>query len=1851
MFFALFLFASFASSQDITFCYEDCYETIDNSYIFTGQETEDERTQILSQMIDEFLATSSSTSISIYFYDIYTQCQNFYLPIDLALLTSKGITSVEISNDALDNTMCFNKIYFSSSQDYSDLSVSITSPNYGYNEVTSKDPSTTATLSVSSFDVDTYSTVKYMTATGDELTNFSMKAKSVYFSSHELQPFSGLILTGPGESTFAFDQNLIIDMTSSNLQFTMGSKQINVSATDPNVLLNLAPTSSYSRSFTLNLAPDVVNYANYPRLSLNGFSSFTQTGSFPDYNGTNPFMIFESASIRSFSLQSSIVPIQFDISMSRTFEYSMTQNSKFLFDFDCSGSTPLSIKTESTSKLTLQFAKTFRGSISIESPYIDVIFNRFIFSTYENNDPLTIIPAFNKDTISSVTIKTLSRSSDYQAPFAQINLNSFVPEYLNDDALKQNGFIDGKIFLTVESGFEAQQQVLVGYNTNTFIHGFNNYDNCLSYYSTTTSEGYTQVGIKASLVSTVVRHVRYGGCSSSTKMCTSNETDLHDLVGSGLLPSGHNLLDIEIYSPLTSDIVLNNLGSTITALELTVEEYFLEDTSCDFVFDDDQTNVKYLKVIGTKFTKNQKIPVPEIVFDTIEFDSTSPCLLTFNEGSTLNVDSDTLYLMNSNTKFYHLIVTSDSLKVSGREATHVDVGSDSYSITYQGQTPYSLAYSRFDTLVLQSNEGEPYIITFNDDVTSSTTPKSFNLSVTQDTEVAINGKNPGIHFDPKIVINHNDAALTLTFTRPDQGDFIQLTGTGIQQILFDYKNIANYCVYNSEETECDSVIADSLKNVSYEEFENSFNSDLKNDINNLNLYIAGSSSSRKFLLNVDLMNAIKCNISSATTGSPNYVQLSQTTGVQNISISYISFDNSHISVSSGISEIRFGEVVFNNCQFDQSCSNAKLTVDDLSCQASFLPYWKSYYVQDNLYLTGSLHEVAEEREIELGLDENANDLRAEIGGNLSIIMDTNSLSIGNVKFIINRSPNYDALFYVIDSPTTPHIQINSEGNKDIDTLPKIIFDGSKLTEKSILFTFSGAWEDYFEADVINAVNFDEISLTTNDIVPFKAEVAKHFTITSTSSTSGVTGPLVITTPNARDIDGYFEASSTVTAQTTVRIYHGINFINPTSYSTGTYHIYVKSANVKLEMNSLSIDKDTTAKFALTMDSNGISSISSNSISETFNLNHQLDIFNNVPSTYDENTIQLFKQAWPLITGPYNKILNTNISYQYILGESNKPHGLINGHDIMNLTLIDSTLLSIALNVSQLPSAIPFVMSYGTSVGNPEILITNSQDLIDLSGYLPQSIKSLYITFGRGLSGSEYFSIAALQSHVSSVFISGTGPTRVTVEFPSINTVTLEFESLILSSYSTTNSNSLNTMNVGSLTFSNCDFVQDSFAIQNSNVQQINSDADSINNLINKNIISTYSNPIEVTNANYITFTTNGWKVIEVNFRDNSVEIPSTKFSNIHFSANSNLIALLVEAGTTAIHHINFDFPQSDSYSVELGSHWNEVTNTDSFSLDFGSAQLKVLVPFYPVPSFIHSQSEVNVKFGYSSLETDAQGEIDISIPRGHIYSQSQEYDLSSLTTKVVRAPDVIFKGSNLSLRFTNNIGELSITDAEVQQNTHISVDQTLVTNNLTLNPRSVMQGPIDFTTDSTITFNWVPGTVPELSISSQTRNYVPSIDIVLVQESINYSQFNDNYYRWRMDLMTGEFDCEKYLNNVHFVARNESLTYFQDGPDLIMKASCHGTGIVRLLSIYADELLPVSTPTPNPPTYGPDDDGNSGAGISAGGIAGIAIACIIVAGVIAGILVYRFTRNKYEKILESQAVLDEQERYTNTSEI
>ena len=103
----------------------------------------------------------------------------------------------------------------------------------------------------------------------------------------------------------------------------------------------------------------------------------------------------------------------------------------------------------------------------------------------------------------------------------------------------------------------------------------------------------------------------------------------------------------------------------------------------------------------TKFTKNQKIPVPEIVFDTIEFDSTSPCLLTFNEGSTLNVDSDTLYLMNSNTKFYHLIVTSDSLKVSGREATHVDVGSDSYSITYQGQSEKSL-----DHLVVYTHKYE-----------------------------------------------------------------------------------------------------------------------------------------------------------------------------------------------------------------------------------------------------------------------------------------------------------------------------------------------------------------------------------------------------------------------------------------------------------------------------------------------------------------------------------------------------------------------------------------------------------------------------------------------------------------------------------------------------------------------------------------------------------------------------------------------------------------------------------------------------------------------------------------------------------------------------------------------------------------------------------------------------------------------------------------------------------------------------------------------------------------------------------------------------------------------------------------
>lgn len=1832
----LLAFFVIAKALELTICSSQDYIYDQTEHCsLTYYNSEDEYHYFIEDFNEKLKDASAGQELILKTYQEMLFSQE-YITIDLSFFNQSNYQSkfTKIVVKPIYENMFFN-FKFTSGNDYSFLNMDLNDENKEDTDfisfVCTDDKPTEVNLTLGSFSTSDRLKIKL----GDTIR----KDAIVTVKTIQTTKWTNLANIGQLQITEQSDNKFIISKDT-NLIVTLKTDSVAISDTDssllfksdvkPNLDIEYDSDSTLESQRMLNLKVEAnVQYDKIPAIGFKNFNGFEQTGVI-NTNPNSKLATFVGLALKIFTFESSILPISFNIASLPPI--TINRNITFLYDLILAPSGILSIKCDikDTTAHYVTIQSNFSGSICVSNPNINVIINEYQFES----GCKVPSPAFNQDIISQFEVTKLVLNTREDQP--EVDVVSYIETYMDDDMLVSKNFAEGKQFILIKEGSFKKIQNNIKYLTGEMseaakgIHGFNNVDNCLSIDSKI-EDNQQIISLKSSPVSQLMRHISYG-CQDRGAVSVTSEDDLNKLNEKGLLPSKHNLLYLYLCDDLTNDFDLSNVDST--ALQLTVENPNIENhTTCNLHFSSQQKNVADLTLIYTQFTKAQTLECPTIRFDTVEFTS-KDFVLTFVQGSKLTLDSDTIFLMNSQTQFYWLTITSD-IAITSNDKTDITIKKDLYSILYPNQTPYELPYTKFDAFELKSNRGETFNINFDSSLLNSNmiTIKPFNLTVETDSTVNVEGAAYNVEFSSKIIVDHGMNKLTVVYSRPDQGPHFHSVGPGTVNEVLKYGVAYKLCLYETSNAKCPN---DSNGYSTILDFETNMTKLLKeNKVISFNIVVADSSSSSPFAFNIDLFDLVIATVEPCLPQDVAYIELTQTKGVVNFYFTSTTFKNTNIKIKDGTSSVNFGELHLEGCTCDASCKNAELKADDLHCDYNDLSSFKNISISDNLVLIGSIpSDEAHKADIYFEIDENANDLTAEINGieQLSVEINPATLKLGAITFHIFRSRNYDALFSLIDDAggNGINIDITCDKNINISQMPKFTIDGEKAKSGKVNIAFTGEWEDKYNEDVVQVINIPSVSLKVSDIVPFRAEVSKNIEIISTTKESGVTGPIEFTKLDKSQQPIAISVSSTyVDDRTTIHIMNGINIPKVSKEYSPTL-ISVAKSTITLLVDAIRCEDETAIgvpmPISLTLDENGVSSVEVNSVSSNINSDQSITLINNIPTNYDETNLKILTDTWPLLGLPVDVMQRTNLDYSYLLS-NNFPHGFNERADVME-TKIEGigSLKHFELMKKQLPSSLPYVFEYGKQTNDGEFLITNINQFKDISAYLPMKIDSIVFDLHQKQEKQVPIDIVNFQDKTMSVTINIARFSDLFVNMPT-KKINLTINGGEVKQVSPNSE-----INIDVLTLTMCDFAKNTFLLADSSVNMIVSDADSLNCLVRNEVIKSISNPINVT-ANTIQFEANGWSIIG---NTSDIIMAANSFTNINFIAYDR-ITLFATAGVTSIQPITVITEGDKEYEIGLSGGLASVADTMGWKIDTKELTVKVVTPFYPLPD-IFSQNKNNFRI-ILNKPADDPAPLNIYIKKGTVYHESRSFDVSELpeSSRFVTAGKITFEGQATKLDFTTNDGQLRITDASVVNQTNAVLGNTKISGKLELDHMAVLSGKISFTKDSEIIMNWKSSATPLITITSQELQEAPkSITLIFNEEITDNSDFNDKYYKWNYEVLTGKFDCNAYKAAIKFKSTNK---FFDDSTnDNIMEKMCVGTGNQMKLYIKPNKLLPVPTPAPT-------EDQDSGSkdnrpNISTGAISGITIAAVVVVAIVVGVVVYTCTRNKYEALLSTVPMED-----------
>lgn len=1233
-----------------------------------------------------------------------------------------------------------------------------------------------------------------------------------------------------------------------------------------------------------------------------------------------------------------------------------------------------------------------------------------------------------------------------------------------------------------------------------------------------------------------------------------------------------------------------------------------------------QNQVKNLTIMkATLYDIGTGLKTPNLQLFKVKFDN--DLKLSFEKDSNLSCDIATIGWINSlNSRSYP---TKTNVVM---ENEYYGYGIELYGDKW---TLCKLNYRKdcIGTDLSYQSVNDLNIVTYSKTIlflksTKSASMKGFNISSKSNDEITFQETGwEKVSFEPKIFINHDTIPLTVKLTQLNQVDDVVFTGDSSVDFKIEYSRRESVCVTS------DSA-ADSCKDVytpvpySKKNLSGALDALRKT---RMEIYFEQNPS---IVVNFSIFDQKYVTIQNYQSDSNVYVINFDVLKIDKV-YSRTIFDSITLKTEakSPVSA-QFGQLELTGVKYDPSWkANVGISVVKLTCTYSDLVNFRDITITDQLTVSGDL--PTEKVRINFINDFDSNDFVSDINTNITIKILRDHFEMNNLICFMTQSNEYDILLNVKSEIT---VTFDVSPDVLITDIPRFNIDSSSFNIKVV---FVNSWPKQMSGlPIINIISAKEIDVTLNGYAPVSLNKHSVANIHLGDRDSGIYGPIEHNSFfGSKFTNNYIDTK--LTEPCTFTIDNGIHLNTALSFALEVITC-VNTSNIVLNIDKITYNENSVTKanvtFINTVSKEGTSTtVIREKVPEIINIDSTFPIISLVTGKIDdEKEFGLFKKTNVILRVNTESVKFMSQTLEYVKDNSvaDRSHGFYISSNCLGVGVTDPTEghKDIVLVRESWPSEIPYTIDIfpGDDEGIGELAIKagNKDDLNKLNQFLPSKISSVFINIYSDMTDSL---LDFGQFSGGNIQVAAPGNTQrvALLSLPNNGNLNVSLSNLIITFTGSS-------LSVHSIEFNDCIFSNpSSFSINDANVRHLVVDVDSLNNLVNSKVLTSFTNKMVVKSATYVTFFSDGWE-----FRENKIKssthIKASSFTGVSFETTKSLTLLVGDSTIKRVAGLSMSaFPAQDKIVyITYGRGWQNIKDNRDLKINTNEAKrVHITTSSYPIVG-VFDTNNVDI-----SLETDDEEKFDpVKFEDGFLISNRViEFDMNPLPPqyRFIYGQRMIFEGQS-GLTLVDGVGELQVEELSVKRDSNATFSSVSIKNWMNLEENSVVSGDFNFDRTATVSFKWSIESHSKILFSKHVSNFPRNMIIEYDHPDVDTNKYNDVMLNGNgIVLIEGDFDCSSAVRgNIKFVS---GFKYFDDESRLVA-VKCDSSSSGNVLVLYGLTGLPDDSSS--------DSKSGNKSALSPGGTAGVVIGCVVVVALVVAFIIYVKMKRKVD-ILKGRVPKDE----------
>lgn len=329
------------------------------------------------------------------------------------------------------------------------------------------------------------------------------------------------------------------------------------------------------------------------------------------------------------------------------------------------------------------------------------------------------------------------------------------------------------------------------------------------------------------------------------------------------------------------------------------------------------------------------------------------------------------------------------------------------------------------------------------------------------------------------------------------------------------------------------------------------------------------------------------------------------------------------------------------------------------------------------------------------------------------------------------------------------------------------------------------------------------------------------------------------------------------------------------------------------------------------------------------------------------------------------------------------------------------------------------------------------------------------------------------------------------------------------------------------------------------------------------------NPIEPCSNNInlyltdssLTFTNDGFIL------DSGSKISSSSYPNLNIKLSESSTTILEASNDISGNKETTIY--SETNHIFLGSNWVTKSSDSKVKIVFGkdvnTNDIQVTTksfPFYSFPQLITARS---IQIDSSVLPYEVQNDatfdnINWQLDFSHVKNQPEKAKVTFKSLEFKGSSSIMATNIPSSRLLSNENYPLVIENAEIADDSLITLSNVLFSNSLTINGNSMIMG--SFEISNIVTMKWKMNKIPQIIYNSNANKLPQKIDFIFDEQSIDghEKEYDDYLYGRSFDLIKIQTysKCQNLKNVFNFISQNVNVF----GSESVLDVECNNGNLI-----------------------------------------------------------------------------------------